>query len=140
MKPLKIDHLLDNTMDELYPYELQRVLLVQCLGKSADVYLIDEPSAYLKPEKCEVVAKVIKRFILQEKKTAVVVETNLQSVTFLADGVIVVNGSAKPNTPEDRCTECLQVKPGVFPSRHGRFVFLSPMSSENFAEVNFLFI
>ncbi len=132
-----MDYLLDNTMGELYPGELQRVLLVLCLGKAADVYLIDEPSAYLKPEECEVVAKVIKRFILHEKKTAVVVETNLQSVTFLADGVIVVNGSAEANAPVDRCTECFQVEPGTYPSRHGRFIFLSPMSPENFAEVNF---
>lgn len=42
--------------------ELQRVALTLCLGKAADVYLIDEPSAYLDSEQRLHAAKVIKRF------------------------------------------------------------------------------
>ena len=41
--------------------ELQRVALTLCLGKPADVYLIDEPSAYLDSEQRLHAAKVIKR-------------------------------------------------------------------------------
>lgn len=41
--------------------ELQRVALALCLGKPADVYLIDEPSAYLDSEQRLHAAKVIKR-------------------------------------------------------------------------------
>jgi ATP-binding cassette subfamily E protein 1 len=44
--------------------ELQRVAITLCLGKPADVYLIDEPSAYLDSEQRLVAAKVIKRFFL----------------------------------------------------------------------------
>ena len=43
--------------------ELQRVALTLCLGKPADVYLIDEPSAYLDSEQRLHAAKVIKRFV-----------------------------------------------------------------------------
>ena len=42
--------------------ELQRVALVLCLGKPADIYLIDEPSAYLDSEQRLHAAKVIKRY------------------------------------------------------------------------------
>lgn len=42
--------------------ELQRVALTLCLGKPADVYLIDEPSAYLDSEQRLMAARVIKRF------------------------------------------------------------------------------
>jgi len=42
--------------------ELQRVALTLCLGKPADVYLIDEPSAYLDSEQRLHAAKVIKRY------------------------------------------------------------------------------
>lgn len=49
--------------------ELQRTALVMCLGKPADIYLIDEPSAYLDSEQRLVAGKVIKRFILHAKKT-----------------------------------------------------------------------
>ena len=41
--------------------EMQRVALVLALGKPADIYLIDEPSAYLDSEQRIVAAKVIKR-------------------------------------------------------------------------------
>ena len=42
--------------------ELQRVALTLCLGKPADVYLIDEPSAYLDSEQRLMAARVIKRY------------------------------------------------------------------------------
>jgi len=41
--------------------ELQRVAITLCLGKPADVYLIDEPSAYLDSEQRLHAAKVIRR-------------------------------------------------------------------------------
>ncbi|KAE8637366.1 hypothetical protein CSA_023067 [Cucumis sativus] len=72
--------------------ELQRVALCLCLGKPADIYLIDEPSAYLDSEQRIVASKVIKRFILHAKKTAFVVEHDFIMATYLADRVIVYEG------------------------------------------------
>lgn len=48
-------------MQNLSGGELQRVALTLCLGKPADVYLIDEPSAYLDSEQRLMAARVIKR-------------------------------------------------------------------------------
>lgn len=61
MKPLKIEDIMDQEVQNLSGGELQRVALALCLGKPADVYLIDEPSAYLDSEQRLVAAKVIKR-------------------------------------------------------------------------------
>lgn len=61
MKPMKIEEIMDQEVQNLSGGELQRVALVLCLGKPADVYLIDEPSAYLDSEQRLVAAKVIKR-------------------------------------------------------------------------------
>lgn len=58
----------------------------------ADIYLIDEPSAYLDSEQRIVASKVIKRFILHAKKTAFVVEHDFIMATYLADKVIVYEG------------------------------------------------
>lgn len=60
-KPLKIDDIIDQEVQNLSGGELQRVALTLCLGKPADVYLIDEPSAYLDSEQRLMAAKVIKR-------------------------------------------------------------------------------
>ncbi|XP_008434241.1 ATP-binding cassette sub-family E member 1 [Poecilia reticulata] len=84
--------------------ELQRVALTLCLGKPADVYLIDEPSAYLDSEQRLMAARVIKRYILHAKKTAFVVEHDFIMATYLADRVIVFDGipskKTSANTPQ----------------------------------------
>jgi len=53
-----------NQVQNLSGGELQRVALTLCLGKPADVYLIDEPSAYLDSEQRLHAAKVIKRSVV----------------------------------------------------------------------------
>ncbi|XP_003367607.1 putative ABC transporter, ATP-binding protein [Trichinella spiralis] len=74
LKPLNIEDILDQDVQNLSGGELQRVALVLCLGKSADVYLIDEPH------------------ILNAKKTAFIVEHDFIMATYLADRVIVFEG------------------------------------------------
>ncbi|CAN6243960.1 unnamed protein product [Urochloa humidicola] len=59
MKPLKIEELMDRQFANLSGGELQRVALCICLGKPADIYLIDEPSAHLDSEQRLLAAKVI---------------------------------------------------------------------------------
>ena len=63
MKPMKMSVLLDQEVQHLSGGELQRVALVLALGTPADVYLIDEPSAYLDSEQRIIAAKVIKRLV-----------------------------------------------------------------------------
>jgi ATP-binding cassette subfamily E protein 1 len=108
MKPLQIEALMDQQVVHLSGGELQRVALCLCLGKPADIYLIDEPSAYLDSEQRIVAAKVIKRFILHAKKTAFVVEHDFIMATYLADRVIVYEGQPSidcvANTPQSLLT------------------------------------
>ena len=59
MRPLKMDALMDQEVQNLSGGELQRVAMTLCLGKPADVYLIDEPSAYLDSEQRLACAKVL---------------------------------------------------------------------------------
>lgn len=98
LKPLLIDNIKDQEIQNLSGGELQRVAIALCLGQAADVYLIDEPSAYLDSEQRIVAAKVIKRFILHAKKTAFVVEHDFIMATYLADHVIVFEGTPSINT------------------------------------------
>ncbi|XP_071699599.1 ABC transporter E family member 2-like [Rutidosis leptorrhynchoides] len=83
---------MDQKVVNLSDGELHRVALTSSLGKPADIYLIDEPSAYLSSKKHIVTSKVIKRFMLHAKKTAFVVERNIIMATYLANRVIVYKG------------------------------------------------
>mmetsp|Transcript_40710 Transcript_40710/g.53621 ORF Transcript_40710/g.53621 Transcript_40710/m.53621 type:complete len:630 (+) Transcript_40710:75-1964(+) len=93
MKPLVIDDIIDQSVQNLSGGELQRVAIALALGKPADIYLIDEPSAYLDSEQRIACAKLIKRFIMHSKKTAFIVEHDFIMATYLADRVIVYDGS-----------------------------------------------
>lgn len=92
MKPMLIDELMDQPIQQLSGGELQRVAIVLCLGQPANVYLIDEPSAYLDSAQRISAAKVIRRFILNAKKTLFCVEHDFIMSSYLADRVIVYEG------------------------------------------------
>ena len=110
VKPLKLDDFIDQEVKNLSGGELQRVAIVLALGLPADIYLIDEPSAYLDSEQRIIAARVIKRFIMHAKKTAFIVEHDFIMATYLADRVIVFDGApginAHANTPESLLTGC----------------------------------
>ena len=72
--------------------ELQRFEVARCLAKDADVYLIDEPSAYLDVEERISVAKAIKDVMVERGKTAFVVDHDLLVISYLADSVINFKG------------------------------------------------
>merc|ERR1711920_1187904 len=93
VKPMLIEQIKDQDIQHLSGGELQRVALVLALGKPADMYLIDEPSAYLDVEQRVVAARVMKRYILHSKKTAFIVEHDFIMATYLADRVIVYDGN-----------------------------------------------
>ncbi|KAK1769515.1 P-loop containing nucleoside triphosphate hydrolase protein [Phialemonium atrogriseum] len=110
VKPLKLDDFIDQEVKNLSGGELQRVAIVLALGMPADIYLIDEPSAYLDSEQRIIVARVIKRFIMHAKKTAFIVEHDFIMATYLADRVIVFDGQpgidAHANKPQSLLTGC----------------------------------
>jgi len=108
VKPLQIESIIDQEVIHLSGGELQRVAIVLCLGQPADIYLIDEPSAYLDSEQRIIAAKVIKRYILHAKRTAFVVEHDFIMATYLADRVVVYEGTpsihAFANAPQNLLT------------------------------------
>ncbi|EIE24324.1 Abce1 protein [Coccomyxa subellipsoidea C-169] len=97
LKPLNIEALIDQQVQNLSGGELQRVAITLALGTPADIYLIDEPSAYLDSEQRIIAAKVIKRFIMHSKKTAFIVEHDFIMAAYLADRVIVYEGEPSKN-------------------------------------------
>ncbi len=74
--------------------ELQRFSIARALAKEADIYLIDEPSAYLDVEERISCAKAIKEIMIQTGKTAFVVDHDLLLISYLADSVILFSGQS----------------------------------------------
>jgi len=104
LKPLGINTLLDRKIAELSGGELQKVTIAACLSRKAELYLLDEPSAYLDVEERLNMARAIRRVVETHNVTAFVVEHDVVTQDFIADRLMVftgkpgVEGVAKPLT------------------------------------------
>jgi ATP-binding cassette subfamily E protein 1 len=74
MKPFAIKKLFNKKLHELSGGELQKVNIVCCLGKVADVYVLDEPSANLDIESRLKFTKMLKNFIMKNEKQVFLIE------------------------------------------------------------------
>ncbi len=92
LQPLEVSPLLERRLEELSGGELQRAAIAACLGQPTDLYLIDEPSAYLDVEQRLQMARVIRRVIEKREAAAFVVEHDVLSVDFISDRLLVFAG------------------------------------------------
>lgn len=83
---LQIDKLLLKNVSTLSGGELQRVAIMICLCKQADLYLLDEPSAYLDVDQRLAVAKAIRQ------KTSMVIDHDLLFLSYIADRAMLFTG------------------------------------------------
>ncbi len=103
IRPLNIKPLLEKSLNQLSGGELQRVAIAQCLSKEANLYLLDEPSAYLDVEQRLVASKIVREFIETNNKSALIVDHDLLFIDYISEGLIVFSGvpavSGKVNEP-----------------------------------------
>jgi ATP-binding cassette subfamily E protein 1 len=92
LQPLKIDQLLDRNVAELSGGELQKVAIAACLSREAELFLLDEPSAYLDVEERLNMARTIRRIVENHHVTAFVVEHDVMTEDFIADHLMVFTG------------------------------------------------
>ena len=97
ISPLNIQPLSLKKLNELSGGELQRVAIVYCLQKDADLYLLDEPSAYLDSEQRLLLSKVIRDFIEQKTAAAIIVDHDLLFIDYISDMLIVFEGQPALN-------------------------------------------
>lgn len=93
-QPLQLKHLLDNEVKSLSGGELQRVAIAECLGRQADMYLIDEPSAYLDSSQRMTASRTIRRVVEKSGKSALVVDHDVYMVDLISDSLMVFSGEA----------------------------------------------
>lgn len=92
LRQLQVDLLLEREVSELSGGELQRVAIASCLGVDAQIYFLDEPSAYLDVEQRLSMAKAIRRTVENRKASAIVAEHDVMITDFIADSIILFQG------------------------------------------------
>jgi len=90
--PLKIKKLYNKSIKNLSGGELQKVSIVTCLLQKADLYALDEPSAFLDVEDRIAVAKFIQRFARTYEKSAMIIDHDVQLLDLVSDSMVIFNG------------------------------------------------
>ena len=114
LKNLAVDDLLHQEVTTLSGGELQRVSIAIALGREADLYLLDEPSAYMDSDQRMQAAKTIRRVIEKAGKSGLIVDHDVYFVDMVSDSLMVFDGEAGASGHGR----------GPFPMREGMNAFL----------------
>ena len=92
IEPLKIKKLYNKSMKNLSGGELQKVAVASCLLQKADLYALDEPSAFLDVEDRIAVGKFLQKFCRSFGKSAIVIDHDLQLMDLVSDSMVIFEG------------------------------------------------
>ena len=91
-RALQVDKMVDLHATKLSGGELQAVSIAICLGKDADLYLFDEPSAHLDANARMEAAKAIRRTMESNEKAAMVIDHDTYFLDIVSDSVLAFQG------------------------------------------------
>ena len=92
IKALGVDQLISKRVKKLSGGERQAVSIAICLGRDADLYLLDEPSAHLDANARMEAAKAIRRTMEANEKSAFVIDHDVYFIDILSDTLLVFDG------------------------------------------------
>ncbi len=91
-RPLGVDKLMESRVSDLSGGELQRIYICACLAKRADIYLLDEPSAYLDVEERIKIGQIIRTMTKKTNAVAICIEHDIQIADALVDQILLFKG------------------------------------------------
>ncbi|HEX9710446.1 MAG TPA: ribosome biogenesis/translation initiation ATPase RLI [Candidatus Thermoplasmatota archaeon] len=91
-RPLKVPALLTKEVGTLSGGELQRVAIALTLAKDAELYLFDEPSAYLDADQRMETARAMRRVMEKRARGALVVDHDVYFLDLVSDSIMVFGG------------------------------------------------
>ena len=94
LRPLGLERLLEHNLKDLSGGEIQRVAIALCLSKEAEIYLLDEPSAFLDAEQRLAAARTIRKFCEQKECSALVIDHDLLFLNLPSDRAIIFSGES----------------------------------------------
>ena len=92
IEPLKIQKLYTKSVRNLSGGELQKVAVASCLLQKADLYALDEPSAFMDVEDRIAIAKFIQKFTRSFGRAAIVIDHDMQLMDLISDRIVIFDG------------------------------------------------
>lgn len=92
MKPLQLTDLLEKEVKNLSGGELQRLAIAATLSKDAQIYLFDEPTAFLDVEQRLIAARVIRKIVESRNAASLIVDHDIVFIDYISDRAMVFDG------------------------------------------------
>lgn len=90
--PIGVKKLYEKNVKSLSGGELQKVAIAVTLARSANIYALDEPSAFLDVEDRIALAKFLQRFVRAYGKSAIVIDHDMQLIDLISDSLVIFDG------------------------------------------------
>ena len=90
--PMGVKKLYEKSVRNLSGGELQKVAVATSLLREADIYAMDEPSAFLDAEDRISIAKFLQRFVRAQGKSAIIIDHDMQLIDLVADTMVIFEG------------------------------------------------
>ncbi len=104
-QPLQLERIMEQNLTDLSGGERQRVAIAACLSQTADLYLLDEPSAHLDVEQRVLATRAIRRHAERGDDTVLVIDHDIYMIDLLSDRLLVFDGEpaerGHASTPQD---------------------------------------
>lgn len=93
MKPFSLEALMEKEVGELSGGELQRLSVAVALSRDAEIYLFDEPTAFLDVEQRLKAGKAIKRVVESRNAAGIIIDHDIVFIDYVSDRAMVFNGA-----------------------------------------------
>ncbi len=93
-KKLGVSQLMEKKLTELSGGELQRVALTAAIAQDAEIYIFDEPTAFLDIEQRFEFAALLRKLISETEKCAFVVDHDIVFIDAIANRLVVFDGES----------------------------------------------
>lgn len=91
-RPLQLTPLFEKQVNKLSGGELQRLSIAICLVADAQMFLMDEPSAYLDANQRITAAKTIRRVMEKQGRSALIIDHDVYFLDLVSDSMMVFGG------------------------------------------------
>lgn len=84
--------ILERKLNELSGGQLQKVYISYVLSQDADIYLLDEPTAYLDIENRMKLAKLIRKYALEKQRSVMIIDHDIMFIDRISHRIMVFDG------------------------------------------------
>lgn len=92
LKPFSLEEIIDKQVRDLSGGELQRLAVAATLSHPAEVYVLDEPTAFLDVEQRLIASRTIRKIVESRNAAAIIIDHDIVFIDYVSDRAMVFHG------------------------------------------------